>query len=161
MAKINQPPPQPTPMWPWGGPRLVRERLVDRAQLDRARRAGKSGNPKAPALASSELLDFIAPAHSSEELRLPLPTSPEGHDADVETFYDRPHLVTVGERGGDQSKQQLDGAFARVNAPPDRLERMRALLSREGQMLSLVAHVGADMKEILRLMWEAQKDEDL
>jgi hypothetical protein len=160
MAKINQQPPQ-TPMWPWGGPRTVRERLVNRAQVDRTKKTGKTGNPKAPALASSELLDFIAPAHTSEELRLPLPTPPPGHDADVETFYDRPHLIAVGERGKDEQQDKLERALGRVNAPPDRLDRMKALLSREGQMLQLCDSVGAEMREILRLMWDAQKDENI
>ena len=159
MAKINQP--QQGPMWPWGGPRSVRERLVDRAQLDRAKKAGKAGNPKAPALASSELLDFIGPAHSSEALRLPLPTPPPGHDADVETFYDRPHLITVGQRGKDEQKDRLHRALSRINAPPDRVDRMKALLGREAQMLVVCDQLGAEMKEILRLMWDAQKDEDI
>src|SRR6185369_17960382 len=82
MAKINQNPPR-TPMWPWGGPRSVRERLVDPAQFDRKKQARKAGNPKSPALASAALLDFIGPAHSADELRLPLPPYPEGHDADL------------------------------------------------------------------------------
>ena len=72
MAKINQQPPK-TPMWPWGGPRSVRERLVDPAQFDRKKKLKKAGDPKNPALASAALMDFIGPAHSSEELRLPLP----------------------------------------------------------------------------------------
>lgn len=158
MSNIQQPP--RGPVWPWGGPRTVRERLVDRNQVDR-KRAGKSGNPKSPALASAALLDFIAPAHSSEELRLPLPLPPPGHDADVETFYDRPHLVSVGERASPEERQQLERAFAGVQAAPDRLERMKALLAREAQMLALVGQVGGEMKEILRQMWEAQKDEHL
>lgn len=160
MAKINQQP-QPGPMWPWGGPRNVRERLVDRAQLDRTKKTGKTGNPKAPAMASSALLDSIGPAHNSEGLRLPLPTPPPGHDADVETFYDRPHLINVGRRSEDDKKQMLDRAFARLNAPPDRVERMKALLAREAQMLSICENVGSEMKEILRLMWDAQKDEGI
>ncbi len=93
MAKINQQPPR-APLWPWGGPRTVREKLVDPSQLDRKKKT-KAGNPKNPALASSALLDFIGPAHSSEELRLPLPPMPFGHEADLERFSDRPHLASV------------------------------------------------------------------
>ena len=89
MAKINQGPIQRSPMWPWGGPRAVREKLVDRNQFKALR---KKGDPKNPALASAELLDFIGPAHSAEELRLPMPPAPAGHDADVESYTDRPHL---------------------------------------------------------------------
>ena len=72
MAKINNQPPK-APLWPWGGPRSVREKLVDPTQFDRKKKLKKTGNPKSPALASAALLDFIGPAHSSEELRLPTP----------------------------------------------------------------------------------------
>jgi hypothetical protein len=147
-------------MWPWGGPRSVRERLVDPAQLDRKKALKKAGNPKSPALASSALLDFIGPAHSSEELRLPLPPHPEGHDADVETFLDRPHLITVSSRSEAESRKALERSLGKINAPPDRLDRMKALLGREGQMLNVVDHVAQEMREILRLMWDAQKDEN-
>jgi hypothetical protein len=160
MSKINQQPPR-TPMWPWGGPRSVREKLVDPAQLDRKKAIKKAGNPKTPALASSALLDFIAPAHSSEELRLPLPPHPEGHDADVETFLDRPHLITVAGRQDGENKRSLERGLGKVNASPERLERMKALLSREAEMLGTVDHVAKEMREILRLMWDAQKDENL
>lgn len=158
MAKINQPPPQ-GPAWPWGGPRTVREKLVDPSQIDRKK--FKSGNPKAPALASAALLDFIGPAHSSEDLRLPLPPHPEGHDADVETFLDRPHLLTVAERGEEGARRTVEKALARLNAPPDRIERLKALLGREAGMLQMVDGVAQEMREILRLMWDAQKDEHL
>jgi hypothetical protein len=160
MANINNRPPR-GPAWPWGGPRTVRERLVDPAQLDRKKALKKLGNPKAPALASSALLEFIAPAHSSEELRLPLPVAPEGHDADVETFLDRPHLITVASRQDADTKRGLERGMARLTATPDRLERMKALLNREGQMLTVVDQVAKEMREILRLMWDAQKDEHI
>ena len=160
MAKINNQPP-PTPTWPWGGPRSVRERLVDRAQLDR-KKLGKAGNPKAPALPSAALLDFIGPAHSSEELRLPLPPFPEGHDADLENFLDRPHLHALTKRasdGGDAG--QLERALPQINASQERVDRLKALLKRESQMLESVGKVAAEMQQILHLMWEAQKDEKL
>lgn len=157
MAKINQQPP-PTPMWPWGGPRSVRERLVGRTELDR-KKALKKGDPKSPALASAALLEFIGPAHSSEELRLPMPPHPEGHDADLESMLDRPYLQSFRRRGA--SEQPLERGLSRVNAAPDRVDRLKALLGREAQMLNLVEKVGTDMQEILHLMWEAQKDEHL
>jgi hypothetical protein len=160
MAKINNQPP-PTPMWPWGGPRSVRERLIDRAQLDR-KKLGKAGNPKSPALPSAALLDFIGPAHSSEELRLPLPPFPEGHDADIEGFLDRPYLHALTKRaqdGGDP--QQLERALPQINASQERQDRLKALLKREAQMLDTVGRVAAEMQQILHLMWEAQKDEKL
>jgi hypothetical protein len=160
MAKVNQQPP-PTPMWPWGGPRSVRERLVDRTQLDK-KSAGKGGNPKTPALASAALLDFIGPAHSSEELRLPLPPHPEGHDADIEGFLDRPHLHAVAKRATDESEAAMfERAFPQLNASQERMDRLKALLKRESQMLETVGRVATEMQQILHSMWEAQKDEDL
>jgi hypothetical protein len=161
MSKINSQPP-PTPMWPWGGPRSVRERLIDRAQLDR-KKLGKAGNPKAPALASAALLDFIGPAHTSEELRLPLPPYPDGHDADVEGFLDRPYLNSVAKRAGEEGEGngQLERALPQINASQERLDRLKALLKRESQMLDTVGKVASEMQQILHLMWEAQKDEKL
>src|SRR5687768_11448879 len=116
MAKINNPPPR-TPVWPWGGPRSVREKLVEPSQLERKKKA-KSGNAKNPALASHALLDFIGPAHSSEDLRLPMPPHPGGHDADLEGFTDRPQLKSVAERQDGDGKRQFEHALAKISAPP-------------------------------------------
>jgi hypothetical protein len=156
MAKINQQPPR-APVWPWGGPRAVREKLVDPSQFDRKKR--KVGNPKNPSLASAALLDFIGPAHSSEEMRLPTPPHPRGHDADIEGFMDRPHLASVAGRGEQQQRQLLEKGLGRVNAPPERMERLKGLLQRESQMLALVGQVNSEVQEILRRMREEQKDE--
>jgi hypothetical protein len=157
MARINNQPPK-APLWPWGGPRSVRERLVDASQVDR-KKLRKTGNPKNPALASAALLDFIGPAHSSEELRLPLPPHPGGHDADLEGFSDRPHLASVAGRGYAEQREMMERNLARVNASPERLERLKALLQRESSMLNLVDQVNEETKEIIRQMWAAQKDE--
>ena len=158
MAKINNQPPK-APLWPWGGPRSVREKLVDPSQLNRGKKVKKGGNPKSPALASAALLDFIGPAHSSEELRLPSPPTPRDNDAPLEGFSDRPHLETVAERGENEQRQMLERGLTRISAPPDRMDRLKALLQREGQMLSLMGHVHSDVEEIQRRMREEQKDE--
>src|SRR3954467_9961003 len=126
MSKINQQP--RAPVWPWGGPQKVREKLVDPATLDRKKKLKKLGNPKNPALASNALLDFIAPAHSAEEMRLPLPPHPEGHDADLAGRNDLPNLGAVAERGSPQERQLLEKGLQRLNVPQDRLDRMKALL---------------------------------
>jgi len=159
MAKITQQPPS-TPQWPW--PSNASERMVTPAQVDRRPRINsrKPGDPKNPSLASAALMDFIGPAHSSEELRLPMPPPPPGHDADVETFLDRPHLLTVATRGEPDTQRTLEQTLSEVNATPERLDRMKALLSREGQMLGMVTNQAQEMREILRLMWDAQKDEN-
>ena len=154
MAKINQPP--AGQVWPWGGPRSVREKLVDPAQLDRKKKLKKLGNPKNPSLASSALLDSIGPAHNSEELRLPLPPQPRGREADVEGRLDSGSLETVAERGSERQGTLLERGLGRISAAPDRLERMRALLSREAQMLQLVSELTFDVKEIQRRMREEQ-----
>ena len=156
MAKINNQPPR-APLWPWGGPNAVREKLVNPSQLDRKKR--KVGNPKNPALASAALLDFIGPAHSSEEIRLPTPPHPKGHDADLEGMSDRPYLGSVAGRGETEQRQLLERSLGRINAPPDRMERLKGLLQREAQMLSLVGQVHSEIQEIQRRMREEQQDE--
>jgi hypothetical protein len=158
MAKSNNQP-RKAPLWPWGGPRSVHERLVDPSQLDRKKRLKKTGNPKNPALASAALLDFIGPAHSSEEMRLPSPPTPQGHDAPLEGFSDRSHLASVAERAQPEQRRLLERGLARVSASPERLDRLKALLQREAQMLTLVGQVHAEVREILRRVREEQKDE--
>ena len=157
MAKINQQPPR-VPLWPWGGPKTVRERLVDPAQLDRARKKGRKSDPKNPALPSAELMDFIAPPHSSEELRLPLPPHPKGHDADLAAFQDRPHLEAAADRAGQEQTRAIEKQLAKLNAPADRVERLKALLQREQQMMNLVTAMNQDLDEIQRRIKEEQKD---
>ncbi len=156
MAKINNQPPR-APLWPWGGPRSVREKLVDPSQFDRKKR--KAGNPKSPALASAALLDFIGPAHSSEEIRLPEPPLPKGHEADLEGMSDRPYLGSVAGRAEGEQRQQLERSLGRINAPPERMERLKGLLQREAQMLALVGQVHAEVQEIQRRMREEQQEE--
>lgn len=154
--KINQPPPR-APAWPWGGPRTVRDKLVDRTQVDR--KAKKKGDPKNPALASSALLDFIGPAHSADELRLPLPPMPEGHDADLAAFTDRQSMQSVAERGDERQRRALESGLASIRVAPERLERMKSLLAREAQMLELVGFVSREMDEVNRRRREEQKEE--
>ena len=158
MAKINQQPPK-APQWPWGGPRAVRDRLVDRAQLDSLKKAKKKGDPKNPSLASAALLDFIGPAHSSEELRLPLPVFPEGHDADLDGYLDRQSLGTVAERTDPDARGRLERNLNSVRAPPDRLDRLKALLSREASMLQLIGKVHEEVEDIHRRRMDEQKEE--
>lgn len=158
MAKINQPPVQQPP-WPWGGPRVVREKLVQRTQFVDPKKVKKKGDPKNPALASAALLDFIGPAHSSEELRLPLPAFPEGHDADIDGFLDRQNLQSVAERAAGEERAALEKNLTAVKAPPDRIDRLKALLSREGQMLQLVNQVHQEVEEIHKRRLAEQKTE--
>jgi len=157
MAKIGQQQPR-APMWPWGGPRTVRDKLVDRSQIDR-KNVRKKGDPKNPALASAALLDFIGPAHSAEELRLPMPVPPGGHDADIEGYSDRPQLQSVAERMNEIRQAALERGFQSLRAAPDRVDRLRSLLQREAQMLELVGTVSADQAEIERRRREETQDE--
>src|SRR3954471_4276097 len=123
MAKIQQQPPK-APAWPWGGPRAVRDKLVDRTQLEN-KKTKKKGDPKNPALASAALLDFIGPPHSSEELRLPLPVFPEGPDADIDGYLDRQSLSSVAERSDQDERGKLERNLSSVRAPADRIERLK------------------------------------
>ncbi|MBL9037384.1 MAG: hypothetical protein JNG84_02610 [Archangium sp.] len=155
MAKIGQSP--QAPMWPWGGPRSVRERLVDKAQV--STKARKKGDPKNPSLASAALLDFIGPAHSAESLRLPMPPSPPGHDGGTAGFADGPRLAVVAGRNDEGQQAALQQSVAGLRAPPERLERLKALLDREAEMLGLVQQVAEDMAEVERLRRDEQAGE--
>jgi hypothetical protein len=157
MAKIGQQQPR-APMWPWGGPRAVRDKLVDRSQLER-KNVRKKGDPKNPALASAALLDFIGPAHSAEELRLPMPVPPGGHDADLEGFLDRPHLQSVAERMNEMRQAALERSLPSLRAPPERVDRLRSLLQREAAMLELVSTVSREQMEIERRRREETREE--
>ncbi len=157
MAKINQQIPR-GPAWPWGGPSTVREKLVNRAQLEK-KNVRKKGDPKNPSLASTALLDSISPAHSAEELRLPMPPMPAGHEADIESYTDRSRLSTVAQRAQDEERALLEMGLQSIRAAPDRVERLKSLLSRENQMLQLVGNLSIDMDEIQRRMREEQKEE--
>lgn len=148
MAKIGGQQPQ-TPAWPWGGPREVRGRLVDRTQLER-KNVRKKGDPKNPSLASVALLEFIGPAHSAEELRLPMPPGPAGHDADLESYLDRGPLSSVAERLAEARQEAIERGLGSLRAAPDRVDRLKALLARENQMLELVGSVSDEMAEIER-----------
>jgi hypothetical protein len=158
MAKIYNPPPR-TPVWPWGGPRSVREKLVDPTQLDRKKKLKKGGDPKNPALASFALLEFLGPGHTAEELRLPMPPHPEGHDADLAGFNDAPHLGSVAERNDPNLQSTMERGLTRISAAPDRVDRLKALLQRESQMLGLVGKLSDELKDIQRRMREEQAEE--
>ncbi len=153
MSKVGTQP--RAPQWPWGGPKEVRGKLVERAQLEK-KNVRKKGDPKNPALASAALLDSIGPAHSADELRMPMPPLPGGHDADVEGYTDRPHLSSVAERMNEERQAQLDRSFASIKAPPDRVDRLKSLLQREGEMLSLVGKLQGEMGDIERRRREEQ-----
>jgi hypothetical protein len=155
MAKVGQQP--KAPAWPWGGPRSVRDKLVDPTQV--GTKAKKKGDPKNPALASAALLDFIGPAHSAEALRLPMPPVPAGHDSDLEGFLDRPYVSTVAERMSEYRQAELERGMTAVRAAPERVDRLRSLLEREGQMLNLVSTVAEAMIEIERRRREEQAEE--
>ncbi len=158
MAKINQPPPK-APQWPWGTPAQVRERVVDAKALDRKRKAGKKGDPKNPALASAELMESIGAPHSADELRLPLPPMPQGHDADLAGFQERPFLNEAAARAEESALEKLERALDKVRAAPDRADRLKTLLQREGQMLKLVKRINDEVQNVYRAMREAQKEE--
>jgi hypothetical protein len=155
MAKINNGMPQ-VPQWPWGTPGQVRSRLVDRAQVvDKKRR---KADPKNPALPSAALLDSIGPAHGADELRLPMPPMPEGHEADVSPLSVREQLGELAQLSGHEARGMVERGLGKLTAAPDRLERLRGLLQREAQMLELLGRFSDDVAEIQRRMREEQKE---
>lgn len=156
--KINNKP--PAPLWPWGTPAQVQGQLVNRTQLvDRTdRKKKKKGDPKNPALPSAALLDWIGPAHSADELRLPEPPMPEGHEADLEGYSDRSALMELAELADPDERRTIERNLGRINAPPDRMERLKALLNREAQMLAIVGRMSNDLEEIQRKIREEQKE---
>ena len=157
MAKINNGPPQ-MPQWPWGTPGQVRSRLVDRAAVVDTKRKGRKGDPKNPALPSAALLDSIGPAHGADELRLPQPPMPEGHEADVQAFSDREQLSDLVQQAGSGLHEPLERGLSRITAPPDRVERLKGLLQREAQMLDLLGRMTSDLDEIQRRIRDEQKE---
>ena len=74
----------------------------------------------------------------------------QGNDAPLEGFSDRPHLESVSERGENDQRRLLERGLSRINAPPDRMDRLKALLQREAQMLTLVGHVHSEVEDILQ-----------
>ncbi len=151
MARVGQGP-TPPPPWPWGGPRSVREKLVDPAQFERKRRL-KKGDARNPPLASAELLDFMGPGHSSDELRLPPPPSGfEGTSGDLEPFPDRSFTRRVVERSEERHRQNLERAMAKVQMAPERLDRLKSLLRTEAQMLGLLRRVQDETDAVIERM---------
>jgi len=134
------------------GPGAARKRFRASSSIGQLERKNvrKKGDPKNPSLASAALLDFIGPAHSAEEVRLPLPPGPAGHDADVEGYLDRGPLNTVAERMQEAQQETLQRGLGMLRAAPDRVERLKSLLAREAQMLELIGTVSNDMAEIER-----------
>lgn len=138
MAKIDNGPPK-QPLWPWGGPNRVRERLVNPAQVDRKKKAKKAGDPKNPALASAELLESIGYARGADDLRLPEPPMPKGHEADLGAFMDGPHLAEVLGKYESNENAQLEQEFQNIQCTPERRSRMEALWQRERAALDLIS----------------------
>jgi len=144
-------------MWPWGGAKNVHEKLVRSSQLD-ARRTNRKKDPRALPLASAALLEFIGPAHSSEELRLPAPLMPLGEEP-FDGFSEREALAQALERGSPESLGQLQKQLLTLNVPAERLERLKSMLAYEESMLQLVGEVSETLGEIERLRREAQQEE--
>ena len=166
MAKVDRggPPPgnllqrlDPRQLWPWGGPRYVRERLVDPSRLDK-KTTKKKGDPKAPALASAALLDFIGPAHGADEQRLMMPEIPARAEAELTAFTDPPFLDAVAKRADESTREMMERGLGSVRAPPERFDRLKVLLAREAQMLSLIHQISQDKREIAQKRREEQQD---
>jgi hypothetical protein len=152
-GRINNQPPA-LPFWPW--PSNVREKIVDRAQLDRNKKK-KAGDPKNPPLASSALLEFMGPGHSSEELRLPAPPNPALSNPSPQAESDLPVVGELMQKAAGAPAEALGRAMSRLQVPADRQERLKALLSRESAMLGIMERLSEDVREIQRRMQDEQK----
>lgn len=152
-GRIN---PNNVPFWPW--PANVREKIIERNQIvDRKKGKKKVGDPKNPPLASAALLEFMGPGHSSEELRLPMPVSPRQGDGRSAESSGLAELAGLLERGDAAQTQSMTRELARLGVPPERLERLKALLQREAGMLEVMGRLSADMAEIQSRIKDEQK----
>lgn len=151
MARIGDPASSGAPVWPWGAPRNVRERLVDPSVFDRKKRR-KSGDPKSPALASADLLDFIGPGHTSDELRLPMPPGYEDGSEDFRPFPDRELTAELCSQGSEEARGVLAQAVKSLALPPERQARVMAMLGREARMLAVLGHIQKEVDEIVDRM---------
>ena len=83
---------------------------------------------------------------------------PGGHDGDLESFREREHLGAALGRDSGELRAQLERGLATVKVAPDRLERLKGLLAREGQMLTLVKQLKDEVDEIERLRRQGQEE---
>jgi hypothetical protein len=65
----------------------------------------------------------------------------------------------VAERSDDEARGRLERNLASIKAPPDRIDRLKALLSREASMLQLIGKVHEEVEEIHRRRMDEQKEE--
>ena len=157
MAKINQPPREPS--FPWGERKTVRERLIDPAQVAPSKGRRRTGDPKDPPLPSIALMDFIGPARSADELRLPLPGRVTRASADpANASVDRPELRSAIGRADRETTRALETALARLDASPERVKELEAQLRSEGRMLELLRQLQEDLDAIHRRMRDEQKE---
>ena len=157
MAKINQPPREPS--FPWGEPRSVRERLVDPSQVAPSKGRRRKGDPKDPPLPSIALMDFIGPARSADELRLPTPGRTPSPVADLTgSSSERSQLRSAITRADPGGVGVLENALAQVDASPERVKELEAQLRSEGRMIELLRQLHGEVDEIHRRMRDEQKE---
>ena len=77
----------------------------------------------------------------------------------MESLLDRPALSRAGERLDPEAQSAIERGLSSLKAAPERLERLKALLHREGQMLRLVAGVSEAVNEIERRRREETSSE--
>jgi hypothetical protein len=152
MARIGQPPTPPPSVWPWSQVRTSREKLVEPSEFERKRRL-KKGDPRNPPLASAELLEFMGPGSSSDDLRLPPPPGSAGSTAgDVPVFPDRTLTRQATDRVDERSRLGMEKALAKANLPADRLDRLKSLLRTEAQMITLLQRIQKESDAVIERM---------
>ena len=130
-----------------------------RPERNSKRKVVKKGDPKNPSLPSAALMESIGPAHSADELRLPLPPPPPGRSADLVGFMDFPQLQGVVERLDEGERDRLSGQLSRITLTPERRDRLDALLARVGKMWEQVSSLQVESNQIIERIREEQKGE--
>jgi hypothetical protein len=151
MAKINQPPAEPRPAWPW--PKDIRDRIVQKGQLEPAKTQRKAGDPKSPPLVSDKLLKSLSTEGGAMGTRLSPPPVPAAFVPEAAARAMRRSLMRRALHRAGKSK----GALAKLISPTDlarlpeaRRDQVKRDLEREEAMLKLLEGLGSELDDIAR-----------
>ena len=130
-------------------------KMTNVTRIEEAKKA--KGDPKNPPLASSALLEFMGPGHTSEELRFPGPVSPRSGEPRLQEDGGLGDIESLLDHAGESANKSLARELSQLNVPADRLERLKGLLQREAGMLQVMGRLQSDVAEITRRMKDETK----
>jgi hypothetical protein len=139
------------PLWPWGGPRSVRDRLVEPSDFAQRLQLPKP-DPRSPRLPSPALLAFSAPPPTTDSLRLTDP--PASSDPGSSDWMLLESLLARSERTGLDPSPWLPGA-----PTPEQAGVLDRRLEEEHGMLSVLRGLVHDVRWVRERVTEAQKAE--